>query len=54
MAEASYAQIAPHLYCGPIEPSKEPGLGVELNEAVAISHPYNSNELHLQPRQSPL
>ena len=97
MAEASYAQIAPHLYCGPIEgaaniqlaacspnllilesienwdgfhnelltkpiewqdgyiiPSREPGLGVELNETVANNHPYTSDELHLQPRQSPV
>lgn len=85
MAEASYAQIAPHLYCGPIEeaaniqldmcspnfliqesigkldgfhaeilkkplqweegyiiPSKEPGLGVELDEDVARAHAYRS------------
>jgi len=97
MAEASYAQIAPHLYCGPIEgaaniqlaacspnllilesienwdgfhnqlltkpiewqdgyiiPSREPGLGVELNETVADNHPYTSDELHLQPQQSPV
>lgn len=83
MAEAHYAQIAPHMYCGPIagaasiqldvcspnfliqegietwggfhaeilkEPIKwengyiipptKPGLGVELNEAVAAKHPY--------------
>jgi 2-dehydro-3-deoxyphosphogalactonate aldolase len=83
MAEAHYAQIAPHLYCGPIEaaaniqlatcspnfliqesietfggfyaeilkepikwedgyiiPPDKPGLGVELNEAVAAQHPY--------------
>lgn len=83
MAEASYAQIAPHLYCGPIEaaaniqldtcspnfliqesiedfsgfhaeilkkpiewedgyiiPPTEPGLGVELDEAVVAAHPY--------------
>jgi 2-dehydro-3-deoxyphosphogalactonate aldolase len=83
MAEAHYAQIAPHLYCGPIEaaaniqlatcspnfliqesietfggfyaellkepikwedgyiiPPDKPGLGVELNETVAASHPY--------------
>ena len=82
MAEASYAQIAPHLWCGPIEaaaniqidtcspnfliqesietlggfhaeilkepvrwqdgyfiPPTRPGLGVELNEAVAARHP---------------
>ncbi|XOV86463.1 MAG: mandelate racemase/muconate lactonizing enzyme family protein [Pseudomonadota bacterium] len=84
MAEASYAQIAPHLYCGPIEamaniqldtcspnfliqesiedftgfhaeilkkpiqweegyiiPPTEPGLGVELDEAVIAKYPMN-------------
>ncbi|MDP6517653.1 MAG: mandelate racemase/muconate lactonizing enzyme family protein [Alphaproteobacteria bacterium] len=83
MAEAHYAEIAPHLYCGPIEaaaniqigtcspnfliqesietfagfhaeileqplqwqdghiiPPTGPGLGVELDEAVAERHPY--------------
>ena len=83
MAEAHYAEMAPHLYCGPIEaaaniqlatcspnfliqesietfggfhaellkeplrwedgyiiPPDRPGLGVELNEEVAASHPY--------------
>ena len=97
MAEAHYAQIAPHLYCGPIVaaaniqlaacipnflilesiqqfggfhaqllkkplqweggyaiPSKEPGLGVELNEAVALAHPYDSKRLHLDMAQHPL
>ncbi|WP_394791039.1 mandelate racemase/muconate lactonizing enzyme family protein [Rhodoferax sp.] len=97
MAEAHYAQIAPHLYCGPIVaaaniqlaacipnflilesiqqfggfhaqllkkplqweggyviPSKEPGLGVELNEAVALAHPYDSTRLHLDMAQHPL
>jgi galactonate dehydratase len=97
MAEAHYAQIAPHLYCGPIEgaaniqlsacspnflilesiedwtgfhssllhkpirweegyviPSEEPGLGVELNEAVALAHPYTGNELHLMPTSHPV
>jgi galactonate dehydratase len=92
MAEAHYAQIAPHLYCGPIEgaaniqlaacspnflilesienwsgfhgkiiktpirwedgyviPSNEPGLGVELDEAVAAAHPNTGDELHLVP-----
>ncbi len=87
MAEAYYAQIAPHLYCGPIEaaaniqidtcspnflmqesietfggfhaellkkpirwedgyiiPPTEPGLGVELDEQVAESHPYNEDD----------
>ncbi|MDE2444847.1 MAG: mandelate racemase/muconate lactonizing enzyme family protein [Alphaproteobacteria bacterium] len=91
MAEVNYAQIAPHLYAGPIEaaaniqygtslpnflilesieqfggfhskllkkpihweqgyviPSKEPGLGVELNEEVALAHPYTGDKLHLE------
>jgi len=97
MAEAHYAQVAPHLYCGPIEaaaniqlaacipnflilesiqqfggfheqllvkkiqwedgyviPSAEPGLGVELNEAVALAHPYDGTALHLEMAQRPL
>jgi L-alanine-DL-glutamate epimerase-like enolase superfamily enzyme len=97
LAEVHYAQIAPHLYCGPIVaaaniqlaacipnflilesiqqfggfhaellkkplqweggyviPSKEPGLGVELNEEVALAHPYDSRRLHLDMAQHPL
>ncbi len=97
MAEAYYAQIAPHLYCGPIEgaaniqlaactpnflilesietwsgfhariikkpiaweqgyviPSREPGLGVELDEEVALAHPYAGEELHLAPTFGPV
>jgi galactonate dehydratase len=97
MAEAHYAQIAPHLYCGPIEgaaniqlgacspnflilesiqnwrgfhadilmkpiaweegyviPPNAPGLGVELNEAVALSHPYTGTDLHLVPVFGPV
>ena len=97
MAEAHYAQIAPHLYCGPIEgaaniqidtcspnfliqegietwsgfqaeilkepirweagyiiPPTKPGLGVELNEAVAAKHPYTGKRLHLEMLDSPL
>jgi 2-dehydro-3-deoxyphosphogalactonate aldolase len=97
MAEAHYAQIAPHLYCGPIEgaaniqistcspnflllesietwggfhaallqrpirweggyviPPTEPGLGVELDEAVALAHPYDGTELHLVPTYGPI
>jgi galactonate dehydratase len=93
MAEAYYAQIAPHLYCGPIEaaaniqldtcspnfliqesietwggfyaeilkepiqwedgyiiPPTRPGLGVELNEEVASSHPYTGRSLTINPR----
>ncbi|MBC8440358.1 MAG: mandelate racemase/muconate lactonizing enzyme family protein [Deltaproteobacteria bacterium] len=97
MAEAHYAQIAPHLYCGPIEcaaniqidtcspnfliqesiqtcggfhaeilkepirwengyiiPPNKPGLGVELNEEVAVSNPYTGKELHLEMLDIPV
>ncbi len=97
MAETHYAQIAPHLYNGPIGgaanialatcspnflilegiqdwtgfhadilrtpvqwengyviPSTEPGLGVELNEAVALANPYLGDELMLEPSPTPL
>jgi galactonate dehydratase len=93
MAECHYAQIAPHLYCGPVVgaaniqlalctpnflilegigrwdgihadllvepirwedgyvlPPAAPGLGIELNEAVALAHPYDGAHLHLEPR----
>jgi len=96
IAEAHYAQIAPHLYCGPIEgaaniqiatctpnflmqesietwggfhaeilkkpvrwengyiiPPDGPGLGVELDEAVAAQHPYSGEKLHLEMSQRP-
>jgi L-alanine-DL-glutamate epimerase-like enolase superfamily enzyme len=92
MAETRYAQIAPHLYCGPVVgaanlqlatctpnflilegigawdgihaellhtpirvedghviPPTAPGLGVELDEAVALRHACTSDELHLSP-----
>ncbi len=91
MAETYYAQVAPHLYCGPVEaaaniqfatslpnflvlesietfggfyakllkkpirweegyviPPTEPGLGIELNEEVALAHPYHGDRLHLE------
>jgi 2-dehydro-3-deoxyphosphogalactonate aldolase len=97
MAEAHYAQIAPHLYCGPIEgaaniqidtcspnfliqegiktwdgfhaeilkepirweegyiiPPAKPGLGVELNEEVAVNHPYTGKRLHLEMLDRPV
>lgn len=97
MAETHYAQIAPHLYCGPVEgaanvqlaasipnflilesietwggfhakilkkpvkweegyviPSKEPGLGIELDEKVAAANPYKGNALHLDMRMTPV
>ena len=97
MAETHYAQIAPHLYCGPIEgaanvqlaaaspnflilesietwggfhakilkkpvrweegyviPSNEPGLGVELDEKVALKHPYKGEKVHLGMTETPV
>jgi 2-dehydro-3-deoxyphosphogalactonate aldolase len=97
MAETYYAQIAPHLYCGPIEgaaniqisactpnflilesiqrwggfhaeilktpivwedgyviPPTAPGLGVELDEAVAAAHPYTGKRLHLEMLDRPV
>jgi galactonate dehydratase len=97
MAEAHYAQIAPHLYCGPIEgaaniqidtcspnfliqesietwggfhskilkepirwedgfiiPPTKPGLGVELNEEVAVAHPYTGKKLHIEMYDRPV
>lgn len=39
---------------GNVIPSKEPGLGVELNEAVCEAHPWTGTELHLQMTQDPL
>jgi galactonate dehydratase len=97
LAEVHYAQIAPHLYCGPVVgaaniqiatcstnflilesiqrwggfhaellkkpivweeghviPPTAPGLGVELNEAVALAHPYHGDLLHLEMVSRPL
>ena len=97
LAEAYGAQIAPHLYCGPIVGAAnvqlsacspnflilesirdwggfhakllknpvqwengyvitptDPGLGVELDEAVALAHPYTGAELHLEMTERPL
>jgi len=97
MAEVYYAQIAPHLYCGPVVaaaniqvatcapnflilesiqkfdgfyakllktpitwedgyviPPTEPGLGIELNEAVASENPYTGTKLHLEMEQTPM
>lgn len=97
MAEAHYTQVAPHLYCGPVEgaaniqlsacipnflilesiqawggfhaeilkkpirweegyviPSAEPGLGIELDEEVALAHPYTDDKLHLEMADRPI
>jgi galactonate dehydratase len=96
MAEVYNAQIAPHLYAGPIEwaanvqlaatipnlllvetietggafhraligdtihfdngyliPPKGPGLGIEVNEALARAHPLEDTGLHLQMQEAP-
>ena len=37
-----------------VVPSTEPGLGVVLDEAVALAHPYEGDELHLTPENQPM
>ncbi len=97
MAEAWAAQIAPHLYNGPVAgaaniqlaacspnflilesiwtwdgfhaellktpirwedgrviPPDAPGLGVELDDAVALAHPYGGDALHLEMTADPI
>ncbi|MFI4896151.1 MAG: enolase C-terminal domain-like protein, partial [Steroidobacterales bacterium] len=39
---------------GYVIPPTEPGLGVELNEAVISKHPYDGNMLHLEMAGRPL
>jgi L-alanine-DL-glutamate epimerase-like enolase superfamily enzyme len=39
---------------GYVIPSDAPGLGVELNEAVARAHPYEGDMLHLEMAQKPI
>ena len=39
---------------GWVIPSKEPGIGVELDEAVCEAHPWNGPQLHLEMKQEPL
>ena len=39
---------------GYIIPPTEPGLGVELDEAVAAAHPYNGHKLHLEMAHEPV
>ncbi len=38
---------------GDVIPSREPGLGVELDEAVALAHPYDGPDLHLSMHPDP-
>ncbi|OJI95482.1 L-alanine-DL-glutamate epimerase-like enolase superfamily enzyme [Planktotalea frisia] len=94
IAEVFNAQMAPHLYAGPIEwaanihlaasipnilmaetietpfhdalikssikveqgfitPPTTPGLGIDVDEALARAHPYNGKGLHLQMQEEP-
>jgi 2-dehydro-3-deoxyphosphogalactonate aldolase len=39
---------------GYVIPPTEPGLGVELNEAVIAAHPYTGNALHLEMAGKPI
>jgi galactonate dehydratase len=39
---------------GKVIPSKEPGLGVELDEAVCDAHPWSGEPLHLEMTKTPL
>jgi L-alanine-DL-glutamate epimerase-like enolase superfamily enzyme len=38
---------------GFIIPPTEPGLGIELNEKVALANPYTGSELHLEMSSIP-
>ncbi|MDQ2094598.1 mandelate racemase/muconate lactonizing enzyme family protein [Rhodalgimonas zhirmunskyi] len=94
LAESFTAQVAPHLYAGPVEwaaniqlcaaipnvlmaesietafhndlirgairvedgfitPSDAPGLGIEVDEALARAHPYDGDGLHLEMQEAP-
>mgnify|MGYP001502371794 CR=1 FL=1 len=39
---------------GMVIPSIEPGLGVVLNEEVALAHPYDGDDLHLEAGGDPM
>ncbi len=39
---------------GYVIPPERPGLGVELNEAVAAKHPYQGDALHLEMSEDPV
>ena len=43
-----------HWEDGKVIPPTEPGLGVELNEAVARAHPYTGDATHLSMWNDPL
>ncbi len=95
LAEVYNAQVAPHLYAGPVEwaanlqlcatipnlllaetietpyhdalirstirvedghvrPPEAPGLGIEVDEALARAHPYTGTGLHLEMQEAPV
>ncbi|HEV7135985.1 MAG TPA: mandelate racemase/muconate lactonizing enzyme family protein [Steroidobacteraceae bacterium] len=39
---------------GYVIPPTEPGLGIELDEAVALAHPYSGSQLHLEMAGEPI
>ena len=43
-----------HWEDGYVVPSQEPGLGTELNEEVALAHPYDGPDLHLGMAPDPI
>lgn len=47
-------QTAMEFNAGYVIPPTAPGLGVELNEAVALANPYTGSMLHLEMTQSPV
>jgi L-alanine-DL-glutamate epimerase-like enolase superfamily enzyme len=52
-----HAQILTQSVCceqGYLLPPAGPGLGIELNEEVAASHPYASKQLHLDMGDKPV
>ncbi|MEM9524307.1 MAG: mandelate racemase/muconate lactonizing enzyme family protein, partial [Pseudomonadota bacterium] len=38
---------------GFIAPPAGPGLGIEIDEALAVAHPYTGGDLHLQMQEAP-
>lgn len=43
-----------HWDSGYVIPPETPGLGIELNEELALEHPYAGDELHLTPATTPI
>ena len=43
----------PKVEGGFVDAPTAPGLGIELNDAVALANPYTGNGLHLQMQEAP-